>query len=143
MGPLIAQTILQRELYVRTKFTFKLSWEYCLLDPMDIVTVTDENLGLDDYPVRIIQIEEDDNGLLAFTCEELVAGVSNPAFYASASSSDYQPNYGVPAVPVNTPLIIQPPTNLTNGVAQIWVGASGINGGGAARNGAAQRLYLD
>ena len=92
MGPLIAQTILQRELYVRTKFTFKLSWEYCLLDPMDIVTVTDENLGLDDYSVRIIQIEEDDNGLLAFTCEELVAGVSNPAFYASASSSGYQPN---------------------------------------------------
>ncbi len=137
MGPLIAQTILQRELYVRTKFTFKLSWEYCLLDPMDIVTVTDENLGLDDYPVRIIQIEEDDNGLLAFTCEELVAGVSNPAFYASASSSGYQPNYGVPAVPVNTPLIIQPPTNLTNGVAQIWVGASGINGGGGTQWGGA------
>ena len=49
MGPLIAQTILQRELYVRTKFTFKLSWEYCLLDPMDIVTITDANLGFDNY----------------------------------------------------------------------------------------------
>src|ERR1700733_6187737 len=46
MGPAIAQTILQRALYVRTKFTFKLSWEYCLLDPMDIVTITDANLGL-------------------------------------------------------------------------------------------------
>ena len=79
MGPLIAQTILQRELYVRTKFTFKLSWEYCLLDPMDIVTITDLNLGLSNYPVRIIEIEEDDKGLLAFTCEELVTGVSNPA----------------------------------------------------------------
>ncbi len=46
MGPQIAQTILQRELYVRTKFTFKLSWEYCLLDPMDVVTLTDADLGL-------------------------------------------------------------------------------------------------
>ena len=64
MGPEIAQTILQRQLYVRTKFTFKLSWEYCLLDPMDIVTITDANLGLSDYPVRIIEIEEDDKGLL-------------------------------------------------------------------------------
>ena len=64
MGPLIAQTILQRELYVRTKFTFKLTWEYCLLDPMDIVTITDSNLGLSNYPVRIIEIEEDDKGLL-------------------------------------------------------------------------------
>ena len=42
IGPLVAQTILQRELYVRTKFTFKVSWEYCLLDPMDIITITDE-----------------------------------------------------------------------------------------------------
>jgi Putative phage tail protein len=136
-GPAIAQTILQRELYVRTKFTFKLSWEYCLLDPMDIVTITDSNLGLTDYPVRIIQIEEDDHGILAFTCEELVAGVSNPALNPSAGSTGYQPNWGVPAVPVNTPLIIEPPTGLTNGVNQVWVGASGIDGGGTNQWGGA------
>ena len=133
IGPLIAQTILQRELYVRTKFTFKLSWEYCLLDPMDIVTITDANLGLDNYSARVIQIEEDDKGLLAITCEELVAGVSNPAFYASASSSGFQPNQGVPAVPINPPLIVQPPTSLTGGLDQIWIGASGINGGGGSQ----------
>ena len=137
IGPLIAQTILQRELYVRTKFTFKLSWEYCLLDPMDIVTITDTNLGLDNYSARVIQIEEDDKGLLAITCEELVAGVSNPAFYASASSSGFQPNQGVPAVPINPPLIVQPPTSLTGGLDQIWIGASGINGGGGSQWGGA------
>jgi hypothetical protein len=130
MGPRLAQTILQRELYVRTKFTFKLSWEYCLLDPMDIVTITDTNLGLSNYPVRITDIEEDDKGLLAFTCQELVAGVSNPAFNPGAGSTGFQPNWGVPAVPVNTPLIYQPPIALTGGVAQIWIGASGIDGGG-------------
>jgi Putative phage tail protein len=137
MGPLIAQTILQRELYVRTKFTFKLSWEYCLLDPMDIVTITDANLGLSNYPVRIIEIEEDDKGILALTCEELVAGVSNPALNPSASATGYQPNFGVPAVPVNTPLIVEPPTLLTNGVSQIWLGASGIEAGGSGQWGGA------
>jgi Putative phage tail protein len=130
MGPLIAQTILQRDLYVRTKFTFKLSWEYCLLDPMDIVTITDPNLGLSNYPVRIIEIEEDDQGLLAFTCEELVTGVSNPALNPNATATGFQPNWGVPAVPVNTPLIYQPPLALTAGVSQVWIGASGIGGGG-------------
>jgi Putative phage tail protein len=130
MGPLIAQTILQRELYVRTKFTFKLSWEYCLLDPMDIVTLTDTNLGLSNYPVRVIEIEEDDKGLLAFTCEELVTGVSNPAPNPTATATGFQPNWGVPAVPVNTPLIYQPPIALTAGVSQVWLGASGIDGGG-------------
>ena len=99
IGPLMAQAILQRELYVRTKFTFKLSWEYCLLDPMDIVTLTDTNLGLSNYPVRIIEIQEDDKGLLSFTCEELVTGVSTPQFYASASTAgSFQPNWGIPAV---------------------------------------------
>ena len=113
IGPLIAQTILQRELYVRTKFTFKLSWEYCLLDPMDIVTITDANLGLSNYPVRIIEIEEDDKGLLAVTAEELVLGVSTPQFYQNAGPGNYQPNMAVPSVPVNAPLIYQPPLALT------------------------------
>ena len=98
VGPLVAQTILQRELYVRAKFTFKLSWEYCLLDPMDIVTLTDANLGLSDYPVRIIAIEEDDKGLLAFTAEELVFGVSTPAFYQTAAPGNFAANWAVPAV---------------------------------------------
>ncbi len=137
IGPLVAQTILQRELYVRTKFKFKLSWEYCLLDPMDIVTITDANLGLSNYPVRIIEIEEDDKGLLEITAEELVFGVSTPAYYPGASSGGYQPNSGVPALPVNAPLIVQPPLALTGGVAQLWVGASGSEGGGGTQWGGA------
>jgi len=141
MGPAIAQTILQRALYVRTKFTFKLSWEYCLLDPMDIVTITDANLGLSNYPVRIIEIEEDDKGLLSFTCEELVTGVSNPAFNPNASAGGFQPNWGVPAVSINAPLIYEPPPSGTGGVAQIWVGASGVNGGGGSQWGGAN-VYI-
>ena len=142
IGPLVAQTILQRELYVRTKFTFKLSWEYCLLDPMDIVALTDTNLGLSNYPVRVIAIEEDDTGLLTFTCEELVTGVSTPAFYQNASTAgSFQPNWGVPALPVNTPLIFEPPPGLTGGVAQVWFGASGVNGGGGSQWGGAN-VYI-
>ncbi len=141
MGPQIAQTILQRQLYVRTKFTFKLSWEYCLLDPMDIVSITDVNLGLSDYPVRIIEIEEDEHGILTFTCEELAEGISNPGMNPGAGSTGFQPNFGVPAVPVNAPLIVEPPTSLTNGVAQIWVGASGIGAGGQGQWGGAV-VYL-
>ncbi len=137
IGPIVAQTILQRALYVRTKFKFKLSWEYCLLDPMDVVTLTDSNLGLSNYPVRIIEIDEDDKGLLSITAEELVTGVSTPAFYQNASSGGFQQNSGAPAVPVNAPLVVQPPLALTNGVTQVWVGASGSFGGGGSQWGGA------
>jgi hypothetical protein len=125
VGPIVAQTILQRQLYVRTKFEFKLSFEYCLLDPMDIVEITDVNLGLSAYPVRVISIEEDDKGLLAFECEELTVGISAPVLYINSGVNGFQGNRGATANAVNTPLIYEPPSALTGGVAQLWVGASG------------------
>jgi hypothetical protein len=131
IGPIVTQMILQRELYVRTKFTFKLSWEYCLLDPMDVVTITDANLGLANYPVRILALEEDDKGLIAVTAEELVFGVGTPALNPSAGAGATGQNWAVPAIPVNTPLIFEPPPQVTGDQAQVWVGASGIAGGGA------------
>lgn len=128
VAPIIAQIILQRGLYVRTKFTFKLSWEYCLLDPMDIVTITDANLGLNAYPVRIVSIEEDEKGLLSVTAEELVAGVSTPGANPSSAGTSWQPNQSASAGAINTPLIYEPPPALTGNVAQVWVGASGAAG---------------
>jgi hypothetical protein len=89
VGPLVAQTILQRELYVRAKFTFKLSWEYCLLNPMDIVTITDSNLGLSNYPVRIITIEEDD------TVINITAGSGTPLYYFEDGAGNHFPAAGI------------------------------------------------
>jgi len=129
VAPIVAQTILQRQLYVRTKFAFKLSWEYCLLDPMDIVTITDATLGLANYPVRLVSIEEDDKGILSVTAEELVVGVSTPGANPSNGAVSFQPNQGAAANSVNPPLIYEPPPALTNNVAQVWVGASGGSGG--------------
>jgi hypothetical protein len=66
-----AQLQLQRRAYVRNVYKFKLGWRYCLLEPMDIVLISDTALGLAAAPVRIIQIDEDDNGELAVTAEEI------------------------------------------------------------------------
>ena len=134
IGPIVAQAVLQRQLYVRAKFQFKLSLEYCLLDPMDIVQITDANLGLSAYPVRIVSIEEDEKGNLAIEAEELTVGISAPALYNASGRSGYIGNHSKPADSINTPLIYEPPTALTGGVAQVWVGASGGSGGVADPN---------
>ena len=145
VGPIVAQTILQRQLYVRARYAFKLSWEYCLLDPMDVVTINDVHLGLNACPVRIVALEEDEKGLIAVTAEELTAGVSTPVLYPVASTSGNVVNHGVAAAPVNPPLIFEPPAALTGGAAQIWVGASGGANGQADPNwgGASVWLSLD
>jgi hypothetical protein len=134
VGSIVAQAILQRGLYVRTSFTFKLSWEYCLLDPMDVVAINDANLGLSDYTVRITAIEEDDNGILTVTAEEMTIGVSTPCLYPTQIPAGASLNQGVVPDLVNTPLIYEPPSALTGGVPQIWVGASGGAGGAADPN---------
>jgi hypothetical protein len=66
-----AQLMLQRKAYVRNTYQFKLGWRYSLLEPMDIVLLTDATLGLAGAAVRITRIDEDDNGELAVTAEEI------------------------------------------------------------------------
>jgi hypothetical protein len=70
-----AQLLLQRKAYVRNTYKFKLGWRYSLLEPMDIVLLTDATLGLNGTAVRITQIDEDDNGELTITAEE-IPGIS-------------------------------------------------------------------
>jgi len=129
--PLAAQTaaqlILQRGLYVRNTYSFKLSMEFCLLDPMDLVTLTDPALGLNKTVVRITDIEEDSEGALTITAEEFPQGVATATKYPTQPKSNGAPDANVAAQPVNPPLIIEPPPSLTGNVVQIWVGASGQN----------------
>ena len=134
IGRLSAQLILQRTLYVRNTYTFRLSWEYCLLEPMDLVTVTDAGLGLARTPVRITEIDEDEGGLLTVTAEDFVAGCASAPIYPHASAQGAAINRNVAAGDVNPPLIFEPPAALTGGVAQIWIAASGGVGGIADPN---------
>jgi hypothetical protein len=66
-----AQLMLQRKLYVRNTYKFRLGLRYALLEPMDIVLISDAALGLSQAPVRITQIEEDQDGELTITAEEI------------------------------------------------------------------------
>lgn len=118
------QLLLQRKLYVRNEYEFDLGWKYCRLEPMDIVTLTDESLGLDRFPVRITRIEEDEDGLLTVTAEELALGSRSAVEYDLQASNGYQGGNEEPGN-VNAPVIFEPPLDLTDGKNQVWVAASG------------------
>ena len=128
----VAQTILQRALYVRNTYEFTLGWRYSRLEPMDIVSLTDPLLALDQFPVRITAIEEDEGGLLSVTAEELNIGTSTPGAYAvQATLAGNAPTAAVSVDPgdANPPVIFQPPLATE---PQIWLGSSGgANWGGA------------
>lgn len=125
VGQTAAQLILQRGLYIRNHYKFKLSFEYCLLEPMDLVNITDSALGLNNVTVRITEIEEDEYGLLAVTAEEFPAGVATGALYQVQSSGGNNINQNVVPARVNTPMIFEPPPSLTGGAAKVFIAASG------------------
>src|SRR3546814_8387867 len=97
MASLSGQLMLQRKLYIRNQYKFTLSWEYCLLEPMDVVTLTDARLGLAQRPVRIVELEEDDQGNLAFTAEDFIAGIGQATAYPKQQVSNTPINAGIPA----------------------------------------------
>jgi hypothetical protein len=124
VGQISAQLILQRQLYIRNHYKFKLSFEYCLLELMDIVTISDANIGLSNAGVRIIEIEEDDHRLLSITAEEFPASTGSAAQYATQGGSSNSTDQNVVPARVNPPVIYEPPSSLTGGIAQIWAAVS-------------------
>jgi hypothetical protein len=81
VAALVAQLILQRQVYSRNTYQFRLGWRYCTLEPMDIVAITDVALGLNAAPVRILSVEEDAQGTLTLTAENLNPGIAAPNLY--------------------------------------------------------------
>ena len=123
----VAQAILLRELYILNTFRFKLSPRYCLLEPMDVVTITDAMLGLDHTPVLITAIEEDASGLLTITAEEF-----NPAFHASLAydtqvASGYIPNLGTAPTRMSAATIFLAPPAATASGNEIWMAVTNLD----------------
>ena len=57
---------------------------------MDIVTITDANLGFPTIPVRITSIEEDDKGLLDGHGRGVGLRRLDAAYYPSAGAGNYR-----------------------------------------------------
>lgn len=128
---------LERELQIRARAKFKLGWAFCLLEPMDIVLVTDAGAGFTQQPFRLTGYEEDDNGELLFDAEE-IPGIAAGALIAPngsatapgsgitrSNSAGAAPGYLIPPGGSNIPVIFEPPSGLTNGDFEVWMIASG------------------
>jgi hypothetical protein len=128
----VAQVKLQRVLYIRNQYTFKLGWKYALLEPMDLVSLTDSALGFSGLVVRIIQVEEDSDEQLSMIAEDYLP--NNSAVQAVAPP---QPGGATAMVNTdpglsNTPLIFDAPGILTASGFELWMASSGgANWGGA------------
>jgi hypothetical protein len=132
----VAQTVSrilgQRSIFLRNEYTFTLGWRFCLLEPMDLLTLTDPKLGFSRKVVRTTKVKEDSKGSLQITAEEWPFGVASATAYTTQSSDVTPVNQMVAPGNINTPIIFDFPTYLTsNSAAALGIVASGgANWGG-------------
>jgi hypothetical protein len=142
-GPVVAQLILQRNLAYRNAYEFRLGWKYCLLEPMDLVAISDAALGLSSKVVRITAIHEDEEGTFTVTAEDFLGSAGAPgtapqlAARQGFAPTTSVPNFANPAPAIAAPFILEPTAQLlqAQGLAEpqlvVGLAASGPIWGGA------------
>jgi len=116
----------QRVLYTREKYSFKLPWNFALLEPTDYVTLStsSDSLDLDRVLVRITEISEDGDGMLAVTAEGVPVGVASAPLYSAHTSSGYVPDTEIAPGSVSPPWLFIAPANLSGLDPEIWIAAA-------------------
>jgi hypothetical protein len=109
---------------ILNSYQFKLSARYIRLDPMDVVTITDATLGLNQSWVRIKEIQENEDYTLSITAEDYRLGSG-----AATTLPGEIPAGPVPSDPspgdANIPVIFEPSSSLSGNKLEIWAAVSG------------------
>lgn len=121
----VASLLAMDSLYGRTKYRFRLGWSHCLLEPGDIVTLTETTNGLKKKPVVITQIEEDDEGMLEVEAKGKPPGIYSPGRYTAHQADRASIDYNADPGPVNTPVFFELPYILTDGKMAVMVAVAG------------------
>jgi hypothetical protein len=120
-----AQLQLQRQA-IRNIYSIQVDQRFIFLDCMDLIEITDAELGLNNQLVRILEITENDDRTLSITAEEYLYGTGNAPVYSFQTGNGYSPNYNENPGNVNIPVIFEPTDALAGGL-EVWIAVSGID----------------
>lgn len=130
----IAEAAARRSKVGKNRYTFKLDWPFCRLEPGDKVRITDEASGIINQVVIIDSVKEDEKGLPIFTALSWFDGNYGPAEYDVHDVDRPFINFNAPASDTDAPAIFQPPADLTADGLEVWIAAKGAgsNWGGCS-----------
>lgn len=120
-----AQLLLGRELVLNT-YEFTVTSKYILLDPMDLIEITDNILGIQNLPVRIKEIKENDDYSLTILAEDYLQGAANSPAYSVQGKFGAIPNYNISAGSTQPPLFFEPTDQLAGGLF-VWMAVTGVD----------------
>lgn len=109
----------------RNHYQFTTDMRYIVLDPMDIITLTDTGLGMNKVWVRILEMTENDDLSLSFLAEEYLNGTGHAAQFSFSSGSGYSADYNIDPGDINTPIIFEAPVEIAPTGLEVWAVISG------------------
>ena len=124
VAALVAANILQYCLYARNTYQFKLGVIANILEPGDWITVTCPRLGLDQMPLRVTEISEDDQMTSTVTALEWPIGAAQAPTFPTQNRSPLLINYNAAPMDCNPPVIFEPPLGLSD-ILSVWMAVSG------------------
>lgn len=111
---------------VRNLYSFTLDRKYILLDPMDIVAITDPGLGLAEQWVRIREITENDDRSLSIVAEEYLAGTGAAPRYGHQQGSGFAANFNADPGNALAPVFMDVPAPLVQTLGcEGWLATNG------------------
>lgn len=122
----VAQLLVQRSLYIPAEYEFTIGPRFDLLEPMDLVTLTEPELDLVQTPVRITNIAETEEGNFVITAEDFPLGAASATLYPSESGSGYAQNFNISPGPCLAPVVFEAPGALTVNGLELCIAATGL-----------------
>lgn len=120
----VAQLILQRSLYVRATYTFRLPWNFALMEPMDLVALTEATQGLAGLAARIVTITESDDAY-DVEAEQFALGVAHAPTYDTQIAAGFAHDYSVAPGMVDAPVFFEPPVERTVTGLEVYAAVKG------------------
>lgn len=119
-----AEQLAMKRLYERNQYTFKLAWNFCRLEPGDIVTLTDEVCQINEQVVVITEVQEGVDGELTITAIGKPPGIYAPAAHDVHENERSFVDYNVKPPAVTDVTFVQPPADVTTSGNEVWLAVS-------------------
>lgn len=127
----IAQAKAYESLIQRNTYTFKLGWQFALLEPGDLLELTDGIIGLSSTVVQITEFKENATGVYEVTAVEKPAGSYSRPMYDCHQGERPAADTGVSPGPNNPIYAFCPPIDEINGLSACACVNGGSSWGGA------------
>lgn len=107
-------------------YKFTVGPAFSLVEPMDVLTLVDPQLGIID--VQVDRVEEDDNNDFAMEASQVLVGSTDSNGFGPPDQTPTGNDTGVSAGNVNTPIFIEPTSLLSQADGpQVWAAVSGVD----------------